>query len=156
MRALSLFSTAVLLVTSLQVSAATADQSWSCVRDERATALRSKNSRTDESPITGLKIEIKDAQLVDGQITGWENADWKFTEPSPSGRNDPSFEAVLETKRSSGETVVVSINSDSWDHYNYTVRLNTRTGQATVDEAIQQDCRNPASGVAVLNCQRSQ
>lgn len=156
MRTLSLISTAVLLMTSLQVSAATADQSWSCVRDERATALRSKNSRINESPITGLQIKIKDAKLIDGEITGWENDAWKFTEPSPSGRNDPTYEAVLENKRSSGDTVVISVNSDGWDHYNYTVRLNTRTGLATVDEAIQEDCRNPASGVAVLNCQRSQ
>lgn len=171
MRCFSVLSTILLLTASVQAFAAPADQSWTCVRNERATQKRvevvqsqnpkkrfylESNSDLGAMIIKGLKIEIKNGKLADGQIIGWENNDdWKFNEPSPEGHSAPSYEALIEPTRAASDIVVINVNSDGWDHYNYRVSLNTKTGEALVDEAIQEDCRNPAARVGFLSCQRS-
>ena len=147
------------------------DQKWSCrvnaakSRQALNASYRANPGRRDGSrgatptaltDLEAVSFEIKNGQIVDGQIAaeqGFGESGWRFTEPSPAGRN--SQEYTLSQARSSADGKIrFEVSSDGWDHFSYTITLNPAANSATVSDYGYFDCGSPGAGVGVLDCEK--
>ena len=73
-----------------------------------------------------------------------------------SGHDVSVYDSHLEQPKLSAGKIVFGFGYDSYDHYNYVVKLNPKTRTAVIESTFDIDCVGSSSGVAEYDCEVSE
>jgi opacity protein-like surface antigen len=116
-----------------------------------------KKSKVQVADANSFQLIISESSIVGGYLKDAGNGQaWELDKAGPDEgqRNAPDY--TKRDVKSSGGVIRTGLDIDGWDHFNYSISINSKSKTAEVREDVQLDCLDPYTAFGAYDCEISE